>query len=182
MSKAAVVLAEGFEEIEAITPIDVLRRAGVEVIVAGLKGKKVKGSHGITVPADIKLSELKEEVDALVLPGGLPGAENLAASKALTRMIRQMNEAGRIVAAICASPAYVLAPTGVLDGKRATGYPGTQDRFPESASYFEDAVVRDGNVITSRGPATALEFSLKLVQALVDTEKAVELRSRMLAH
>ncbi len=181
MSKAVIVLAEGFEEIEAVTPIDVLRRAEVEAVVVGLKAKKVKGSHGITLTADKKLSEVKGEIDGLVLPGGLPGAENLAASKPLTEMIREMNEAGKIVAAICASPAYVLAPAGVLDGKHATGYPGTQDRFPESATYFEDPVVRDANVITSRGPGTALEFSLKIAQALAGTEKALELGGKMLS-
>jgi len=181
MSTAVVVLADGFEEIEATTPIDVLRRADVEVIVAGLKTKKVTGSHGIVLTADRKLSEVKGEIDGLVLPGGLPGAENLAASKPLTKLIKNMHEAGKIVAAICASPAYVLAPAGVLDGKHATGYPGTQDRFPESTTYFEDPVVRDANVITSRGPGTAIEFSLKIVQALAGTEKSLDLRSKMLA-
>ena len=181
MSKAVVVLAEGFEEIEAVTPVDVLRRAGVDVVVAGLGRKKVTGSHGITLTADIRVKEIPDDIDALILPGGLPGAENLAACDALTTLIQTMNANGKIVAAICASPAYVLAPAGVLDGRKATCYPGCEDRFPETTSHFEDNVVRDGNIITSRGPGTALEFSLKLVQALTDTTKSLELQDNMIA-
>lgn len=178
--KAIVVLAEGFEEIEAVAPIDVLRRAGVDVVIAGLDGKIIKGAHGISIAADIEFSDARD-ADALILPGGLPGAENLAASEAVRNAICAMSKGGGVVAAICASPAYVLAPTGILNGKRAACYPGCEERFDADVTFVDDRVVRDGNVITSRGPGTAIEFSLKIVEALTGKEKADELRAKMLS-
>ena len=179
MKKAVVVLAEGFEEIEAVTPVDVLRRAGVDVVIAGLDGKIIRGSHGISIAADIKFTDA-EGADALILPGGLPGAENLAASDAVRNAICAVSKREGIVAAICASPAYVLAPTGILDGKKATCYPGCGKRFGSEVTFVDERVVQDGSVITSGGPGTALEFSLKIVEALAGKEKAHELRSAML--
>lgn len=177
--KAIVVLAQGFEEIEAVTPVDILRRAGVGVELVGLDALEVTGSHGVTLKADRLLGE-SESVDAIILPGGLPGAENLAASPKLGALLQAQAKAHKIVAALCASPAYVLAPLGILDGKRATCYPGCESRFGPRTTYVEKSVVRDGSVVTSRGPATAFAFGLALVQELADYETADELARKML--
>lgn len=181
MPTALVILAPGFEEIEAATPIDVLRRAGVEVTVAGLDALEVRGSRGLTVRADCLLAEAPKEVDVLVLPGGMPGASNLAGSEDLGARLREGYAAGRWVAAICAAPAVVLAPLGLLDGKRATCYPGFEERFSEEVEFSEEMVVVAGRIVTSRGPGTALEFSLVLVEELVSKEVAEGLRKGMLA-
>ncbi|MBI1882854.1 MAG: DJ-1/PfpI family protein [Chlamydiae bacterium] len=177
--KILVLLAEGFEEIEAITPIDVLRRAGLEVKVAGLTGKTVTGAHGIRIQADTTFSEYRDPVDLLLLPGGMPGAKNLGESKALQERIKKMNEDKKYIAAICASPALALAPTGILDGKKATCYPGYESHFSPSTKFSKDNVVVDANVITSRGPGTALEFSLTLVEKLLGKAKRDELKKQM---
>ena len=179
--RAIVVLAEGFEEIEAVTPVDVLRRAGVEVELVGLDSLAVTGAHGVTFQADRLLGE-SEEADAIVLPGGLPGAEHLAASERLGRVLKAQAQARRLVGAICASPAYVLAPLGLLDGRRATCYPGTEERFGPRTTYVEKSVVKALPVITSRGPGTALAFGLALCQELAGCEKADELAGAMLHH
>jgi len=170
--KAVIVLAQGFEEIEAVTPIDILRRAGVNVVVAGLRSKSVKGAHDITINTDVVFGEIDYIPDVLVLPGGTPGAERLAASIELRNLINNMFEDGKLVAAICASPALVLAPSGILEGKKATCYPGMEENFSSSVRVSGDKVVQDGNVITSRGPATALEFSLKIVENIIGKETA----------
>lgn len=179
--KALIILADGFEEIEAITPIDTLRRAGMEVIVAGVGSKTVVGAHQISIQTDIQLNDYRESVDIVVLPGGLPGASNLAADSKVNEVIqRQLKENGWI-AAICASPALVLEPAGILRGKTATCYPGFEKQFGASVSFSKERVVVDGRVITSRGPGTALEFSLVIVENLVGSQKASELRLGMLA-
>jgi 4-methyl-5(b-hydroxyethyl)-thiazole monophosphate biosynthesis len=170
--KALLVLADGFEEIEALTPIDILRRAGVEVVVAGLGGKTVKGSRGAVMNADTELESYSGAPDAIVFPGGMPGAENLAKSSKVKELIRSLNAAGKLIAAICASPALVLAPTGLLDGKKATCYPGMEENFSSKITHVKDKVVQDGNIITSRGPATAFPFALKIVENLVGRETA----------
>jgi 4-methyl-5(b-hydroxyethyl)-thiazole monophosphate biosynthesis len=177
--KAIVLLAEGFEEIEAVTPIDILRRAEVETEVVGLDATEVTGAHGITFQADRVLNET-EQADAIILPGGLPGAENLAASETLAAILKAQTEAGRIVAAICAAPAYVLAPLGLLDGREATCFPACQERLAGHANYVEKPVVQAENIITSRGPGTAMAFGIALVQELVDFETADEQARRML--
>jgi len=168
--KAIVILAEGFEEIEAAASIDILRRADIDVTVAGLNDVRVKGSHGLTVVADKKIDEAGLEFDACVLPGGMPGATNLASSEKVKTLIRTMNQKGKIIAAICASPAVVLAPAGVLKNKSATCYPGMQSNFGKDTIYKEDNVVVDGNIITSRAPATALLFALAIVEQLAGRE------------
>jgi len=180
MARALLILAEGFEEIEAVTPIDVLRRAGVEVIVAGLGDRLVKGGHGIAVQADTTVAEAPRDVDVVILPGGLGGANNLKASDAVQALVREVHEAGKRVAAICASPAVALGESGLLEGRRATCYPGFEDRFGAGVTLSEDRVVVDANLTTSRGPGTALEFALTLVAQLVSEEKAEELRQGML--
>ncbi|MBI1870085.1 MAG: DJ-1/PfpI family protein [Chlamydiae bacterium] len=178
--KVLVVLAEGFEEIEAVTPMDVLRRAGLEVIVAGLSGKTVAGSHGIKIQADVTLDEVSEVPDLLILPGGMPGAQNLGSSKKVAEMIKKVDQEKKWLGAICAAPPLAVAPTGILNGKRATCYPGYEDKFPSSVTFLEERVVRDGKVVTSRGPGSALEFSLCLVEQLVGKDKANDLKKDLL--
>jgi 4-methyl-5(b-hydroxyethyl)-thiazole monophosphate biosynthesis len=175
--KALVPLAEGFEELEAVTIVDVLRRAGVEVTLAALAKSPVTGSHGIVVNADAELDGLDASTfDAVVLPGG-PAAKRLRDDPRVRAIVQRMAERGRLVAALCAAP-IALEAAGVLTGKRATVYPGNE--LP-SAELVEERVVVDGNVVTSRGPGTALEFSLALVALLVGRETAESLRRAMLA-
>ena len=180
MPTALVILAPGFEEIEAATPIDVLRRAGVEVTVVGLDVLQVTGSRGLTFVADCVLADAPREPDLILLPGGMPGAANLAASEDLRTRLQEEHAAGGRVAAICAAPAVALAPTGLLEGRRATCYPGFEERFSEAVEFSEERVVVDGRITTSRGPGTALEFSLALVEQLVSAEVAAGLREGML--
>ncbi|MFH1791995.1 MAG: DJ-1 family glyoxalase III [Candidatus Omnitrophota bacterium] len=177
--KAVVILADGFEEIEAVTCVDVLRRASVEVVVAGL-GAKHTGSRGLIVTPDTTIDRIEPDFDAVVLPGGMPGATNLAASEPARKLITDTAKKGGIVAAICASPAVVLAPLGILDNKKATCYPGMQQKFGPKTAYTETAVVTDANVITSRGPATAMEFALAIASALADSDTVRKLRQALL--
>ncbi len=178
--KAIVVLAEGFEEIEAITPIDVLRRAGVEVTVVGLGAISIKGAHDVIFNADALLDDIDFMPDAVVFPGGLPGAENLARSQKLKDLVITMNEEGRLIAAICATPALLLAPLGILDGRRATCYPSMEEKFSTSVSPADEQVVQDENIITSKGPGTSAGFALKIAENLVGAEKAEAVRKAML--
>lgn len=181
MATALVLLADGFEEIEAVTIVDVLRRADVRVTTASLRTKTVAGAHGIAIEADGLLEELLSGpsqpavFDALVLPGGMPGSKHLRDDARVMELVRQHAFASRIVAAICAAP-IALEAAGVLRGKAATGYPGYA---LESANYRDERVVTDGNIITSRGPGTALEFALTLVERLVSVDRAVQLREAM---
>ncbi|OGW86466.1 MAG: hypothetical protein A3A81_02755 [Omnitrophica bacterium RIFCSPLOWO2_01_FULL_45_10b] len=178
--KVLVILADGFEEIEAITPIDVLKRAGLEVTLAGLSSRTVSGAHGVKFQADITFDEYKDLPDAIVLPGGMPGSKNLAESKQVAELIKKMNDQKRLIGAICAAPALAVAPTGILNGKKATCYPGFENNFPSSVTFLTDRVVVDGNVITSRGPGSALEFSLELVRKLAGPEQAKTLKEGLL--
>jgi 4-methyl-5(b-hydroxyethyl)-thiazole monophosphate biosynthesis len=178
--KVLLVLAEGFEEIEAVTPIDVLRRAGLEVTVAGIGGTLVTGAHGLAFKADVDLAAYSGTPDAVVLPGGMPGATNLAASKSLAAILQKTYDAGKLVAAICASPAVVLAPLGLLDGKKATCYPGFEDRLGAKTERSADRVVKAGNVITSKGPGTAFEFSMAIVTELAGKPAADQLTEGMI--
>ena len=166
MKKALIILANGFEDIEAVTPIDILRRGGITVIVAGLGGTEIKGSRGTVIKAEIALEDYNGVPDALILPGGNTGAENLALSPRVKELILSVSSKGKIVAAICAAPALVLAPTGILDGKKATCYPGMEENFSPKVKASGDDVVQDGNIITSRGPATAFPFALKILENL----------------
>jgi protein deglycase len=177
MPRVAVLLAPGFEEIEAVTIIDVLRRADVDVKCVGVDADQVVGSHQIAIAADVRLDALDvESLDALVLPGGIPGALHLRDHPGVQSHIQACAERGLLVAAICAGP-IALEAAGVLVGKRATSYPGFE--LP-SAEYNEARVVEHGQVVTSRGPGTALEFSLALVARLVSPEAADALRVGML--
>jgi 4-methyl-5(b-hydroxyethyl)-thiazole monophosphate biosynthesis len=178
MSKTALVaVADGTEELEAVTMIDVLRRAGTEVTVASVAKLQVTASRGVKLVADCLIDDCKDKMfDLVALPGGLPGAEHLRDSKTLIDMLKKQKQAGRLYAAICASPAVALAPHGLLDGKAATGYPGTQDKLPKAVNQ---RVVTDGNCITSQGPGTALEFAIELVRQLFDDAKAKQVADPM---
>jgi 4-methyl-5(b-hydroxyethyl)-thiazole monophosphate biosynthesis len=173
-----VLLADGFEEIEAITVIDVLRRADIEVDTVGITGAWVTGSHGIKVMADKKISEIDvEKYDGIVLPGGSKGVENLGRSSKVKEVLEKMNEKGKLIAAICAAPS-VLAKFHILDNKRATIYPGMERELPYPR---DERVVVDENVITSQGPGTAMEFALAIVEKLLGREKAWELKEQLVA-
>jgi protein deglycase len=162
MATALVFLADGFEEIEAVTIVDVLRRGEVNVTTASLSGKHVRGSHDIVLESDVLLADVSvDDYDALVLPGG-PAAKALREDAAAQTAIKRAAAAGKLLAAVCAGPT-ALEVAGVLAGKRATVYPG--NKLP-SAQLVEQGVVEDGNVITSRGPATAMAFALKIVERL----------------
>lgn len=174
--KVIVLLADGFEEIEAITAIDILRRAGADVTLAGVSGLKIIGSHGITVMADKKIERAGVDFDACVLPGGMPGATHLAASQEVKILIKTLHSQGKIIAAICAAPSIVLAPLGILKGRSVTGFPGMEKNFGGDTTVKKDAVVIDANIITSRGPATALLFALAIAEKLVGTTTAAQLK------
>jgi 4-methyl-5(b-hydroxyethyl)-thiazole monophosphate biosynthesis len=175
----ALLLAAGFEEVEATTPADFLRRAGVDVRLVGIGGRLIEGSHGIRLQADLPIEELAEEPDGVILPGGMPGAANIAASQAAMELVRRTHARGKLVAAICAAPAVVLEPAGVLAGRRATCFPGFEERFT-TAQFSRSRVVVDGNVVTSRGPGTAAEFAIKLIELIAGREKAQEVHRRTL--
>jgi protein deglycase len=180
--KALVVLAEGFEEIEAVTPIDILRRAGLEVIVAGLTGRLVKGSRAIIVQADKILDDvINDDFDALILPGGSMGAKHLAESDKVTSLIRNVMLKGKIIAAICAAPALVLYPKGILKGRSVTGFPGIGLESAKDVKYKTDRVVIDGNIITSRGAGTSMEFALAILEILTDAKTAKKVKEAVLA-
>jgi len=178
--RLAVILADGFEEIEAVTVIDILRRAELEVIICGLKAGMATGAHDLKIAVDMKLDDLKTNLDGIVLPGGMPGATHLAASKKVKDIIVKMHSEGKIVAAICASPAVVLAPTGILSGRKATVYPGMEDGFGKDTIFSKDSVVVDGNIITSRAPGTALIFALAIVKKLKGAKEAEEIGRKTL--
>lgn len=183
MAKALVFLAPGFEEVEAMTVVDLLRRGGVEVVTAGLE-PQVEGSHGVRVIPDRRLEEVAgvEDFDALICPGGYPGYENLRRNRRVLELVREAAEKGRIVAAICGAPS-VLAEAGVLRGKRATIYPGMEEELKRGGGKpSKGLVVVDGKVITSMGPATAFAFALELLKRLVGKKKAEEVRRATLAH
>ncbi len=178
MKRVLVPLAEGFEELEAVTIIDVLRRAGLEVVVASLGGSPVTGSHGIRIVADTPLAALVEqEFDMIALPGGMPGAEHLKKDARIAGIVRRLHGNGRPVAAICAAP-MVLASAGVLDGRRATSFPGFLGDAAKT-TVVGDAVVIDRGVITSRGPGTALDFALTLVEVLAGPAARQTTESRL---
>jgi 4-methyl-5(b-hydroxyethyl)-thiazole monophosphate biosynthesis len=176
--RVLVPLAEGFEELEAVSVIDLLRRAGVEVVTAGLAEGAVRASRGTRVLPDATLAALAGQTwDMIVLPGGLPGADHLAADTRLRDLLLDHAGAGRWTAAICAAP-KVLVAHGLLEGRRATAYPGVLEAAGHGDAVAE-AVVRDGEVITSRGPGTAMDFALALIELLAGREKRDEVEAAL---
>lgn len=171
MSKVLIPLANGCEEIEAVTVIDILRRAGVVVVVAGLSAKQIKCSRGTVITSDVLLEDvLDEPFDMIVLPGGMPGAEHLKNDKRIISLLQNMADAHKYIAAICAAP-MALHAANLLDDRTATSFPGVLDKLPGSHRYSTQAVVVDGNIVTSRGPGTAMDFALTLVELLCGTQQ-----------
>ncbi len=180
MAKVIVPMARGLEEIETVTVIDTLRRAGNDVTCAGLGGTSIEGAHGIKIQADQRLKNVNSRVfDGIVLPGGMPGTENLQRNSTLIQLVREFDATERLVGAICAAP-LVLLDADILEGRSFTSYPSFAERFT-GLDYREQRVVRDENLITSRGPGTALEFALELVDYLNGNEKKAGLQEDMLA-
>ena len=180
MSKVYVFLADGFEDVEALIPIDVLRRGGVDVTTVSISDfPLVQTAHGVNIEADIMFEQADfSDADLLFLPGGMPGATNLFEHKGVCKAVVDQHAAGRKVAAICASPAVVLAPLGILDGKRATCYPGFEQALTD-ATYTADLVTVDGNVTTGEGPAAAFPFAYELLAQLVDQKTAHQVAEGM---
>lgn len=176
MPTVLVPLAQGCEEIEAITVIDILRRAGITVISSGLDAQPVRASRGTVLIPDTTLDEaLSQTYDMVVLPGGQPGTNNLMADARILALLSSMAKQDKFVCAICAAPS-VLATAGLLDGKRATSFPGALSNFPK-VQLQTTAVVVDGKFITSRGPGTAMDFALTLVEKLAGKSKRQEVES-----
>jgi 4-methyl-5(b-hydroxyethyl)-thiazole monophosphate biosynthesis len=176
-----VPLAEGFEEIEAVTVIDVLRRAGVTVVTASVGDEPVKGAHGLSVGTDMMLEACRHRTfDAIVLPGGMPGAAHLAQSPVLEAMVREQARSGRLLAAICAAPAVALQGWGLLKGRgKVAAYPTFRERLDEENRSDEGLSVGTG-LITAAGPGLAMDFALALAAALTGPERADELARAML--
>jgi protein deglycase len=176
MKTALVLFAEGSEELEAVTIINILRRGGVTVSLAGLTSGALRGSRGITLQPDTTLeAALNQEFDMIVLPGGQPGTNNLKADARVLQLVKKMHAQEKYVTAICAAPS-VLATAGLLDGKRATSFPTALNNFP-NVDLQVAAVVEDGKLITSRGPGTAMDFALTLLERLVGAAKRVEIEA-----
>lgn len=170
MSKVYIFLADGFEEIEGLTVVDLLRRAEIDItMVSIMDSKRITGAHDITIEADVLYDDVDfGQAEMLVLPGGMPGTKYLGEHEALVTMLKSFNEKNKLIAAICAAPS-VLGVNGILDGKKASCYPGFEDKLV-NAIVSTDPVVRDQNVITSRGLGTAIPFALKIIEMLKDKD------------
>ena len=177
--KVLMPLANGFEEIEALTVVDIFRRAGIEITMAATMEGPVRGRNNITVLPDALLNNvIDNNFDMIVVPGG-PGTDELVQNSALIAKIREMNSAGSYIAAICAAP-RVLKTAGIITGKTITSYPSTRPEL-DSANYVEDRVAVDDKMITSRGAGTSLEFALKLVEELLGKAKADQIAKSIVA-
>lgn len=180
MKTVLVPIANNVEDIETVTIIDVLRRAGAKVTVASIHEKQITASKGVNIVSDCLLDEcLEQEFDLIALPGGMPGAEHFRDSTDLVDLLKKQKKADRLYAAICASPALVFQKHGLLEGKKATCYPFFHNEL-EDQSSISSRVLVDGNCITSKGPGTAMEFSLKLVELLFGSKKASQVAESML--
>jgi len=181
--KAIVLLAEGFEEVEAVTVVDYLRRAGVNVTMAAISlFMTVKGARGVKMDADTLLAGIDggaDNWDAVILPGGKNGAANIASSQEACNIIKNMAAAGKYVCAICASPALVLSPLGLLDGKKFTCYPGMEGEVKKGV-WSQDKVVVDGNIITSRGAGTTGHFAVAIIEKLLGQEAGKKIADAVL--
>ncbi|HUV03336.1 MAG TPA: DJ-1 family glyoxalase III [Desulfobacteria bacterium] len=181
MVKVVLFLASGFEEIEAMSIVDTLRRAGVEVVVAGLQEGATEGSRGVNVIPNRSIDEIAlEEFAAVILPGGSPGYINLGRDRRVLDLVTRAFEEGRIVAAICGAPT-VLADLGILKGKKATVCPGKEAELT-GAEFVNERVVVDGAVVTSQGPGTAIEFGITLIELLVGKQRAQEVKDDLVAN
>lgn len=178
MKKILVFLADGFEEIEALTLVDVLRRANVQVDTCSLEEKMVRGTHDIYVQADVLLNDDLGEYDGLYLPGGMPGSKNLQENSKVQQMIKEYFYQGKLISAICAAP-IALNSAGILKGKKGTSYPGFEDQL-EYQEYVEAPVVVCDNLITSRGPATALPIAFEILNYLGYEKEAETIKKDML--
>lgn len=172
MASVLIPLAPGFEDLEAVTLSDLLRRAGIEVVIAGLQRGLIQGSRGIRIEPDAYLDDvLAHDFDLIALPGGLPGAEHLRDDARVQALLKKMAAAGRYTTAICAAP-MALAEAGLLAGKQATAFPGVLDKLAlHDTLNLDEAVVVDGAVVTSQGPGTAMDFALTLIELLVGEAK-----------
>ena len=179
MSRIGIFMADGCEEIEGLTVVDVIRRAKQEIVMISITGKReVTSSHKVTFLADALASEVDyDALDGIVLPGGMPGTTNLGADETVNRVIREFAAAGKLVCAICAAPS-VLGASGILEGKRATCHPGFEEKLT-GATFLAEEVVTDGNVITSRGMGTAVPFALEIVRYVCDDGTAEEIRKAL---
>jgi 4-methyl-5(b-hydroxyethyl)-thiazole monophosphate biosynthesis len=177
--RVMVPLANGFEEIEALTVVDVLRRAKIKVDMVGVIGSVIEGKHGVKIIVDRTLNQISpDNYDAIVLPGGSPGYENLGRSAKLMEILKTFNSQNKLIGAICGAP-KILAREGILDDKKATVYPG----YEKMLSYPRDRpVVADGNVITSQGPGTAIDFALKIVERALNPAESQRIRKELVAH
>ena len=179
MASVLVPLAEGFEEIEAVCIIDILRRAGVEVTTAYLFNHEVNGANGITVVANNSINDVRsDDFDMIVLPGGTPGATNLRDDERVQKLLKEFDEQNKNIGAICAAP-IALERAGVLK-ERYTCYPSYEQEI-KSSTFSEDRVVKSGNILTSRGPATAICFALEIVKTLVGEDSYNQLKEGLLA-
>lgn len=179
VAKALLLFADGFEEMEAVTIVDVLRRAGVEVVTASPAGGKVAGAHGIRIEAERRFADVRAaDFDAIVLPGGSGNAETLASDARAQALIQEARRLDKVVAAICAAP-IALKAAGVIGSAKLTSFPGMESHFPRE-QYRTDRVVKDGRLLTSRGPGTAIEFALALVTELCGAAKATAVAGPML--
>ncbi len=182
MAKVYVFLADGFEDVEALIPIDVLRRGGVEVVtVSTTDFPIVESAHGVGIEADLQFEQCDfSDADLLMLPGGMPGASNLFAHEGVCKAVSQQAAAGKKVSAICAAPAVVLAPLGLLNGQRATCYPGFEQALKDGgAEYTGDLVTVSGHIVTAEGPAAAFPYAYELLAQLVDRQRSDQVAEGM---
>ena len=175
-------LADGFEEVEALCPLDILRRAGVEVTTVGVGKDMIRGAHGIVVCADIPDVMYRDSApEMIILPGGMPGAANLDACKTVDAALKAASRKGAYMAAICAAP-FVLGKRGLLEGRKAVCYPGMEDELIAAGGiYTDDAVVTDGKMITARAAGASEEFSFELIRVLCGEEAAENVRKSICA-
>ena len=178
MASALLVIAEGSEEMEVVVIYDLLVRGGINLTLASVSDLKIKASRGLTLTADCSLESIKEQAfDIIICPGGLPGAQHLQDSSLLSDMLCKQHERGAYIAAICAAPAVVFSPLGLLDKVKATGFPSTSERL---ANYVDAAVVVDDQIITSQGPGTSMAFALKIIELLMGEIMAKEVAATAL--
>ena len=183
MVSAILFLAPGFEEIETATVVDVLRRCGMEVVIAGLEPHAIEGAHGMNFVPDTSIDEVAvKDFDAVVIPGGSPGYVNLRKDSRVLAMVKEAFNSGKLVAAICAAPA-VLSDAGILRNRNCAIYPGMESELEKGGGKpRKDLVVEDGKIITSQGPATALLFALRVAERLVDKKTADVVREKTLVN